>query len=74
MKKKLFACLSIATIVCLSSAAFAQSTSTSLINWGDLSTAVQTDVTSAISSIVPLLGLVIGALVAWRMFKRFVRS
>lgn len=73
MKKKFSAALLGAMIVAVSSVAFAQTTSTSLINWGDLSSAVQTDVTSAISSIVPLLGLVVGALVAWRMFKRFVK-
>lgn len=74
MKKKFFAGLIGVMFVVLSSAAFAQTTSTSLVNWGDLSTAVQTDVTSAITSIVPLLGLILGAFVAWRMFKRFVKG
>ena len=54
------------------SASFAQEAGSSLVNWGNLATNIQTDVTSAITSITPLLGLILGAFVAWRMFRKFV--
>lgn len=52
-------------------AALAQQASSQLVDWGSLATNIQTDVTAAITSIIPLLGLILGALVAWRLFRRF---
>lgn len=44
---------------------------TSLVDFSTLATAVQTDVTSAITAMLPFLGLLCGAVVGWRIFRKF---
>lgn len=50
--------------------AFAEG-STTLIDFSSLATAVQTDVTGAITAMLPFLGLLCGAVVGWRIFRKF---
>lgn len=44
---------------------------TSLVDFSTLATAVQTDVTAAITAMLPFLGLLCGAVVGWRIFRKF---
>ena len=49
----------------------ARADSTSLIDFSSLTTAIQTDVTSALTSCLPFIGLLLGAFLGYKMFKRF---
>lgn len=43
-----------------------------LINYGDLVTAIQTEVTSALGAVIPLVGIMLGAIVGYKFIRRFV--
>ena len=60
-----------AAVVSLASAGVAFADGEPLINFEDLTTTVQTDVTTAITAMLPFLGLLCGAIVGWRIFRKF---
>lgn len=59
-----------ASVFLASGSAFAEG-NTSLIDFSSLASAVQTDVTAALTAILPFLGLLCGAVIGWRIFRKF---
>lgn len=49
------------------SSAFAEG---GLIDFSTLTTAIQTDVTASITAILPFLGLLLGAFLGWKVFRK----
>lgn len=67
MKNKLLILSGFGLPLVVSSSAFAEG---GLIDFSTLTTAIQTDVTASITAILPFLGLLLGAFLGWKVFRK----